>query len=385
MLPKVQQLHSMGKLVIEFPDVYRKLGKADPTGVHLGAIGPDQQLTWGWCYSKLALENSYRVIYDTLAGSYGPSHRQREGGFFKRGASGWHYFGEICIHSHAVAGRRGMICEYSDRRCSQRMKAECHDFVNNGKWNPHLEVLVEGGKLAPGKLEDVKKALRAALGVPDLIVKYGWVNKPGKMVQRVRYLTRPTFQNESWDPYMAAQIWGFRNIRFWGNWKGPAVWDLQQAEAQGEDVAGLEAVSKLQEHICPDCDAPLAVCDYRKKLNKRTGEHELVLDKLTRLPIPVYWSKLLPVVLLEAAGGVEICADYYRIPAGWIDHLPGPLPAAKMSLFRLRAINARLLLKLRLEARRKRRAENWRKYVLENWNRYILSGGMAEEDETGKM
>jgi len=253
--------------------------------------------------------------------------------------------------------------------------------VNNGKWNPHLEILVEAGKLSAEGLEAVKLALRSALGVPDLIVNYGYVTKPGQMVQSVRYLTRPTFQNESWDPYMAAQIWGFRNIRFWGNWKGPAVWELKQAEAEGEDVAGLEAVSKLQQHICPDCDAPLAVRDYRKKLNKRTGELELVLDKGTHLPIPVYWSKLLPTLLMDAAGGIEIGADYYRIPAGWIEDPPGPLPAAEISLFRLRAVNARLLLRLRVETRRKRRTENWRKYVLENWNRYILSGGDLEDAE----
>ena len=120
---------------------------------------------------------------------------------------------------------------------------------------------------------------------------------------------------------------------------------------------------------------PLAVRGYRTKPNRKTGERELVLDKDTGLPIPVYWSKPLPSILLEASGAVEIAeSDFYRIPSGWFEPEP---KRERVNMAELRRINAGRVKELRKQAKR----ENWREYVSANRNRYILEGGDFGEEE----
>ena len=97
---------------------------------------------------------------------------------------------------------------------------------------------------------------------------------------------------------MANELWNFRNMRWWGSWKGEAVWQLADAAKEGVDVEGLEAVSKLQEGRCPDCGQPLKVLYH----NHKTGK-------------PVQWSRPVDSVYLELWQAQEIAGSgYYRIP-----------------------------------------------------------------------
>jgi hypothetical protein len=334
----------MGQVVIEFPEAYRRIGKAEWND-ELG----EPEGTQGWCYSKAALRRTGDIVLDILAGERS-SHRGRTGGFFPRGVLRWHYFGEVCIHSQSE-GKRGLTCEITGNRCPKR---KCDKFVNNGNWNPHINALVDGGHLDKVVLESLKAALRDCLGVADLIVNYSYMSKPGKMVHAVRYITRPTFKERSWDNYMADELYNFRNIRCWGKWKDEPVWELEKAEAEGESVSGLEAVGKLQEHVCPDCGAPLAVRGFKMKLNHKSGEHEIVYDRKTGEPIPVYWSKAFPSLFLEVWRGEEIGeTGYYRIPRAMMESEP---EGERVPLAELRRTNARLIARLREEA--KSRKEN---------------------------
>lgn len=349
MLPKIQQLETMGQVVIEFPESYRKVGEL--------------------CYSKVGLRNTTNLVIDVLAGQY-TGHRVRTGGFFGRGTLRWHWFGEVCVHSHSEKGRRGLRCEFTGKRCPKR---KCEKFENNGKWNPHLNVLVDAGRLSKGALAELKKALRVALGVPNLIVNYSYAKATGKMVHAVKYITRATFKDYSWNQYMAAELYNFRNVRAWGKWDDVPLWELKEIEGV-DDVSELEAVSKLQEHICPDCGRGLSVKGVKTRLNVKTGEREIQLDA-EGLPMPRYWSRPLPVVYLEWSNAVEIGASgYYRIPPGWIEDLP-QAPEDKLTLAEIRALNRVRLRKLRGEAVKERRRANWRRYIDANRTRYILSGG----------
>ena len=255
LLPKVQQLSQLGYWVIEWPEVYRHIGRR---GLH---SDPDDVV--GWCYNKKDLRDTTTAIVDVLAGKR-MGRRGRVGGYFDRGIPRWHWFGDKLP----------------------------------GKWNPHENVLVDGGHLEPERLEQIKADLRAALNCPDLIVHYSYCRTPGEMVQKVRYVTRATFRNYDWDPYMAEELWRFRNTRWWGKWDAEPVWELTQAEAEGEDIASLELVSRLKDGKCPDCGLPLKVTGH----NHKTGK-------------PVMWSRPVDSTYLLVWGAAQIAdTGYYRIP-----------------------------------------------------------------------
>ena len=138
-------------------------------------------------------------------------------------------------------------------------------------------------------------------------------------------------------------------------------------------MAGLEAVTKLQYHVCPDCGAPLQPKGLKSKLNAKTGERDIVHDRESGQPSLRYWSKPVPSILLDASGAEEIGgAGYYRIPPGWIEPEPR---YERVPLAELRRVNEGCLKKLRVEAVKERRRANWDKYVEANRNKYILTGG----------
>lgn len=306
LLPKLQQCHEIGYFVIEFPDSYRAIGEA--------GISPDMAKGEGvgWCYSKRDLRQTTSDVINVLAGkrSAGGRGKKRVQGYFARGVARWHYFGD----------------------------------KKPGKWNPHLNVLVDSGSLydrvrhelqpeieayraglAAGKktkqirrelqaidmfergksgylpkplLDRIKAELRQALNCPELIVHFEKRDTPAKIVHVVRYITRATFREYTWNEYMAHQLYDFRNIRWWGRWKDEAAWQLGEAEREGEDVAGLQAVDKLQAGICPDCGKPLKVWHHND-----TGQ-------------PVRWSKPVDSTYLLIWSAVEIAGTgYYRLPA----------------------------------------------------------------------
>ena len=312
-LPKVQQISQLGYFVIEFPDIYR----------HLGQAGVDPDPEQGWCYSKQDLRTTTSAIVEVLAGKR-MGRRGRVGGYFSRGLIRWHYFGEKKL----------------------------------GKWNPHANVLVDGAFIEPDKLEAIKTALRDKLNIPDLIVNYSFTDKPGKMVHSVRYVTRSTFKHEDWNPYMAQELFNFRNQRWWGKWQDEPAWELSQAEAEGEDVQGLTAVSSLQTGICPDCGQPLKTLYH----SHTTGQ-------------PVQWTRPVDSTWLAIWGAEEISGSgYYRIPhKEWNggERSPGVLMRLEQMEAEARkkpsVLNVAVLARQRLE--RKLRAfnnEEWWDDVMEN-------------------
>ena len=254
-LPKVQQLNQVGYLIIEFPDAYRKKGKAK--------IGETKSATVpGWCYNKTDLRSSTNTVVEVLAGKR-LGGKDRVGGYFDKGLIRWHWFGE----------------------------------KRPGKWNPHMNVLVRAGYIRPKKLKEIKEDLRSALNVPDLIVRYLYVNTPGAIVHKAKYITRPTFTNYNWSPYMVFQLDNFRNQRWWGKWYGVEAWPMEAVQAEGEDVGGLLQVGQLQTGICPDCAQPLKTL-YR---NEKTGND-------------VHWTEPIDSVWLAIWGAEEIAGSgFYRI------------------------------------------------------------------------
>lgn len=238
-IPKATQIEHMGEFVIEFPDRYRKLK--------------------GWGYSKEALRQATNKTVAVLAGKR-MGRRGRVGGYFGRGLVRWHWFGDKIP----------------------------------GKWNPHMEVLVDSRWLDLEKIKEIQGVLAEALKCPDLIVHYGYLETPKEKYAKVRYVTRATFRQYEWDPYMAEQLFNFRNQRWWGSWKDEPAWNVSQVT---DDVISFKAVNSLQGGLCPCCGGKLKVL--------RHGDHDQ----------PVVWSTAIDSRWLSVWGAEEYGnTGYYRIP-----------------------------------------------------------------------
>ena len=153
-----------------------------------------------------------------------------------------------------------------------------HWFGDKGdKWHPHLNVIIEAGRLSPLVLAKLKSKYAKLLGVPLAVVNYSYTRKQRKMVHILKYVTRATFLEEDWDYEMASELWNFRNMRAWGDWSGEPVWELK-----GE--AKYAHIEMLEKGICPECGESL------------------------------HWSKgVIPICLLELEHPVDLGAGYYRI------------------------------------------------------------------------
>lgn len=198
-LPKVQQLGSMGYLVITFPESMRWQLQLKP---HLGY--------------------AYGALVGVVAGR--KTGRGREGAYFSRGLARWHWFGE----------------------------------ENPGKFHPHVNILVEGGYLGCRRLRALRRDLARAVRARELVVNYQFTREPGKMAHWLRYVTRATFLEKSWAPDFAdVTLYNFRNARWWGSWKGEPVWGQDQVQGQARDGEDLVAVAALENGECPECGKPL--------------------------------------------------------------------------------------------------------------------------------
>jgi len=171
---------------------------------------------------------------------------------FERGLARWHWFGEAV----------------TDIDCSAPRKPQ--------KLHPHLNVDIEAGYLPEGQLKAIRDGWARILGVDKAVVNYSYTDVVPKMVHVLKYITRATFRDYTWDERMACELYNFRNMRSWGSWKGEPVWEL-------EGEAELEPIAELEAGRCPVCGEPVA------------------------------WGKPLPVGLLDMADKIPIGAGYYRL------------------------------------------------------------------------
>jgi hypothetical protein len=130
----------------------------------------------------------------------------------------------------------------------ERGLARWHWFGDKtpGKWHPHLNVVIEAGHLSQGQLQAIRRAWAGIVGVDVAVVNYSYTEVVPKMVHILKYVTRATFRDYTWDERMAAELYNFRNMRSWGSWGGEPVWEL-------EGKAELEPIAKLEAGLCPTC------------------------------------------------------------------------------------------------------------------------------------
>jgi len=161
---------------------------------------------------------------------------------FDRGMDRWHFFGD-------------------------------DDPVGRG-YNPHLNVIVETGFLPYRVLEQLKALLRIELSEPELIVNGSYRKTAAEKVHTLKYITRATFLDRSWDERLADDLYGFQNTHSWGRWKSELLWVMDNRPG----VVAFEA------NKCPSCGAAIK------------------------------WSKPVPIELLWVLKATEIDAGYFSIP-----------------------------------------------------------------------
>jgi hypothetical protein len=124
------------------------------------------------------------------------------------------------------------------------------------RFNPHLNIVVEGAYLDKVGLAYIKKVLRQALGQPELIVHYEFIGagdeqRIAKMLHVARYIVKPTFLRWQWDVELVGILKGIRSVFYWGTWKDEEKWHIEEVP-ESEDVA---CVMMLQKGECPACGA----------------------------------------------------------------------------------------------------------------------------------
>ncbi|GAI66423.1 unnamed protein product, partial [marine sediment metagenome] len=212
--------------------------------------------------SKTALEDAGKMIKQVLSGEWEIERRRDRGErisrqrkedirawWFPEGLRRWHFFGDLV--KELGEGMKGLAWVDNASESSSGGRGD--------RYNPHVNVLVSYGFITRGKFRRIKRALRAALQEPDLIVHYGYTREPARMVHALKYITRATFLDWMWAPDVAASIYNFHNAQVWGKWDGEPVWSLDNLEGDPE-LAVLPdplAVESLESGICPRCGKPL--------------------------------------------------------------------------------------------------------------------------------
>ena len=187
---------------------------------------------------------------------------------------------------HPLAGLGRDVQKLLKSRGYPRGLRRWHFFGDkSSKYNPHLNVLVDGGRISKRQLRVIKREYAALLGVGMAVVHYEYRQTPGEMVHTLKYVLRSTFRDWRWDVELAHDLSGFRNQLWWGSgrWDGEPSWsmgDIEGADVQDVDILAVES---LESGLCPQCDKPLS------------------------------WSRALPMSVLESMERRSLGAGYYEL------------------------------------------------------------------------
>ncbi|MBA7644796.1 hypothetical protein ES703_52542 [subsurface metagenome] len=155
------------------------------------------------------------------------------------------------------------------------------------RFNPHLNVLYDGGYLSDEQLSKKKDLIRRKL-LPrsiaksigkDLVIHCDYTSDPKRKMHWIKYVTRATFKDIEWDEPLANALYGFHNGCFAGTWNDPPKWKLTGTDKK------FNALLPLAE-----------------------GKHP-VSGK------PIVWNKRpIPFVLVLMQEPVDIGGGYYLLP-----------------------------------------------------------------------
>ncbi|MBA7548959.1 hypothetical protein ES705_41427 [subsurface metagenome] len=156
------------------------------------------------------------------------------------------------------------------------------------KYAFHLNVLVDGGYIQPDVLDNLKRELRRLI-YPRSVVRewgdkldiyYGYRDTRPKILHTLKYCTKATFLDASWDEPLSSTVFREHTASWWGNWEQPEKWQLPASESRLKDLVSLEQ-----------------------------GLHPVSHKPLT-------WEKrAVPMVLVLMENPVSLGNGYYRLPS----------------------------------------------------------------------
>jgi len=155
------------------------------------------------------------------------------------------------------------------------------------EYHPHQNAIVDGGYLSPGELQRQKDFIRRKLLKrfmanelgKDLEIHYQYTTSPKKIYHKLKYITRATFLDQSWDELLAAKIYGLRNNNTWGKWDQSQKWQLRHRNRS------IAIMAKVEQGLHPISGKPLT------------------------------WKKqLVPFALILSQDPTEIAPGYYLLP-----------------------------------------------------------------------
>ena len=118
-------------------------------------------------------------------------------------------------------------------------------------WYPHLNLLLDFGFMDGSKLQRIKRLVGKVLGTDMVVVNYRYTRNVKKMLHWLRYVTRATFLESSWDKEMAEEIYHFNNCHCFGSWEDKPRWDIPLT------LGKLTEISHLEDGFCPYCHSPI--------------------------------------------------------------------------------------------------------------------------------
>ncbi len=139
------------------------------------------------------------------------------------------------------------------------------------------------------ELRSIRREYSNMLGVKLAIAEYHYLGSVPEKVHALKYVTRATFLDWTWDADMARELHGFRNQLWWGSkeWSREPVWSLDDLSGEreaGESDSDTRAVASLENGECP-------------------------YDGL-----PIDWGRFLPMSVLPELGGRELGGGYLLLP-----------------------------------------------------------------------
>lgn len=228
LMPKAQQMRSIGIITITWPTVER---------------------------SRLRTKTGLQVV------TRAAKKVLKEHGY-KRGISRWHWFGDpVC--ACGASGKK--LAEHYDKRTNTAgIMCEKCGYIEYARlkntYHPHLQLVFDANRLKKEKLESIKNELRKMTSAG--VIHYSYADKPGKILHRLRYITRSTYRSKSWDRELAEELKGFRVISYWGTataktkgyWNEPAAWTIDNLDkTDRKDLKNIEEIENIVQGKCPVC------------------------------------------------------------------------------------------------------------------------------------
>lgn len=156
-------------------------------------------------------------------------------------------------NKHALSHLRSLVTHYIKRNLSPRGLCRWHWFGEGGPpYHPHFNILMEAQWISPTALGKLRTyIMHSFTGSIPPTIHYEYSSEQAKMLHWLKYVTRATFHDQTWDEALAFNLYGFHNQTAFGTFKDKPLWGDAPPEAE------YAHVELLEKGLCPTCGLPI--------------------------------------------------------------------------------------------------------------------------------